>query len=429
MLIEAHTDASARENAPTKPPRVMRTRFNHLQVVLKTAERCNLACSYCYYFFGGDESYRERPAVINEKTIRSIARYLVDGCLELGIPNLLLAFHGGEPMMQKPRNFARMCEIFEEAAGGRIRIEFSMQTNGTLIDDRWLPLLHRHAVSVGVSVDGTKEVHDRYRIDHFGRGSYDRVAKGLAAIRGSNTSESSLNVGSISVLGPKQDYRETYRTLRKELQLDSMSFLLPDTSHDQGIPDGATALDYGRALCDIFDEWVAEDQASVTVRQVRDFLTHFQQRKEPPVISAPMPESFGDGKSVNEFQIIVIHSDGKVAVNDSYIPALDWQQKAPQMHVDEQSLGEFLNHDVFDELDRAMQTLPDGCRDCRWKRVCRGGDLENRYSRARGFDNPSVYCEGLKLFYSHVERYLVESGYPRELFDRKLANAGAALRE
>ncbi|HET7843222.1 MAG TPA: radical SAM protein [Xanthomonadales bacterium] len=415
-------NAIAKEVEAQPVPRVARTQrmtAKHLQVVVKTAERCNLACTYCYYFFAGDERYRERPAIIPQDTVRALAEYLVAGCVDLGIPKLAIAFHGGEPMLQKPRQFDETCAAFRAAAEGRVELAFSMQTNGTLVSDRWLELLHRHGVAVGVSIDGTREQHDAQRVDHRGRGSFDRVVDGIRRLQASNKADSTVGPAIIGVLDHRYDQGETYRFLRRELDIRRMSFLLPDVSHDHEMPNGGTALDYGRALCQLFDAWAEEDDPDISVRVLDEFIGRIGSARAVVPLHRDR-----DGTTHLNYQILVAHSDGTVALNDSYTPALDWLKAAPVAKVDDGTpLRAFLDHPVFDAVDDAMLALPAACRGCEFRGVCRGGEIENRYSRANGFDNPSVYCEGLKLYYRHVLDWLVANGYPAERVAARLETA------
>jgi|HubBroStandDraft_2_1064218.scaffolds.fasta_scaffold74821_2 uncharacterized protein len=71
-----------------------------LDVILKTVERCNIACKYCYFFFGGDTSYEQHPPYISRDTLQAVANFLKVGVTDLAIPRLKINFHGGEPMMQ-----------------------------------------------------------------------------------------------------------------------------------------------------------------------------------------------------------------------------------------------------------------------------------------------------------------------------------------
>ncbi len=63
-------------------------KINNLEVILKTAERCNLNCSYCYFFQGEDKSYQKHPSIIKRDTIKRLTLFLINGVSSLGIKNL-----------------------------------------------------------------------------------------------------------------------------------------------------------------------------------------------------------------------------------------------------------------------------------------------------------------------------------------------------
>src|SRR5580765_3806373 len=70
-----------------------------LQVVYKVAERCNINCTYCYYFNMGEDTALTRPANASLAVTESLARWIAQGCAELRIPSVNVTFHGGEPAM------------------------------------------------------------------------------------------------------------------------------------------------------------------------------------------------------------------------------------------------------------------------------------------------------------------------------------------
>ena len=126
---------------------------------------------------------------------------------------------------------------------------------------------------------------------------------------------------------------------------------------------------------------------------------------------------FRRGRKSN--QVVIARSDGTVAIDDRYIPALDWYSRAPVRPMATHSLRDFLGNPIFQEIETTANSIPTGCRDCRWRDMCRGGDLENRFSAASGFDNPSVYCGAYKGLYATVCQRLVEGGYPAHLVTEK----------
>jgi uncharacterized protein len=119
-------------------------------------------------------------------------------------------------------------------------------------------------------------------------------------------------------------------------------------------------------------------------------------------------------------QIIVLQSDGEVSVDDSLIPASRWRNRLAKFNVADTTLKDYLEQDFFDTISSVRNQMPAQCDQCAWKKLCRGGDIENRFSSINGFDNPSIYCAALKKFYTYVVKHLVENGYPIEKIEEKL---------
>ena len=395
----------------------MRKKIHRLQVILKTSERCNLACTYCYYFFGGDESYKKRPPIIAMETVKQIGKFLRDGAHDHDIDVIEIVFHGGEPMLQKPRLFDQSCTILRTALEATpTRLNFSIQTNGTIISDEWIEVLNKHDVSIGISIDGPKEYNDRYRIDLRGRGSYESVEKGVKGFLQAKADQRlSQGIGTITVLNTEFNYRKIYQHLNAQLGIQRFSFLLPDTSYDTGFPPGTEAEQYGTILCNIFDAWLAHPGTSV--RNI-DEIMHFFQEREFVGQSGDSPPKWS---RITGNQIIVLQSDGEVSVDDSLIPASRWRNTLAKFHVANSTLKNYLEQDFFDTISSAQNNIPSQCDQCAWKKLCRGGDIENRFSSVNGFDNPSIYCAALKKFYMYVVKYLVMNGYPVNKIEEKLS--------
>lgn len=154
-----------------------------IEVIVKVAERCNLVCSYCYYFFAGDLTYKTRPGRMSRQVIDGLAKFLAEGATTTGIPSIKLVFHGGEPLLLRKADFEYACEAFRREVSPVTRLSLTVQTNGVLIDDEWVEIFRRHGVSVGISLDGNQDVNDRYRVDRLGRGTHSRVVEGFRQFR------------------------------------------------------------------------------------------------------------------------------------------------------------------------------------------------------------------------------------------------------
>lgn len=387
-------------------------RVIRLQVILKTVERCNLACPYCYYFYGGDKSFEDRPARIKRSTVDDLVPFLQNAVAEQGIRDLQIVFHGGEPMLQRPADFDHAASILREALGEGTKLSFSMQTNGTRFSDEWIALLDKHGVSLGLSIDGRREEHDRNRFDHSGRGSYDKIVAGLKRIQAHPTFGSDRNIGTISVLNGDTDYRDAVNHLVDDLAIKQLSFLLPDCNHVDGIPNGVASAKYGEKLAHIFDIWA--ERRDFDVREIGTFMTYFQRTKTTEDSVQDYENWSAGAQTVIRTAILVVQSDGTLAIDDSYIPTGAFRGLTRQMDVLSDTLSDFLADPAVASLRAAAHTLPTSCGSCVWAKLCGGGDLENRLGPDGSFDNPSIFCEALQAFYLKGATYLVENGYPRD---------------
>ena len=157
--------------------------LKQLTVILKVSERCNINCSYCYFFNGNDQTYKDHAAFISLDTINNTADFLSKSIVNHNIKFLRIDFHGGEPLLLKPEYFSQICEIFIKKLDHLTKLQFVVQTNAILLNDNWLNILDKYKVNVGVSIDGPPKIHDKYRIDHHNRGTYARVRKGIDLLR------------------------------------------------------------------------------------------------------------------------------------------------------------------------------------------------------------------------------------------------------
>ena len=156
-----------------------RDTFSELQGIHVVAKPigplCNLNCEYCFYLekqalFAQDEKYRMPDDVLRA----FIANYITSQ----PTPIVEFVWQGGEPTLLGIDFFKRVMELQKQLAGAKT-ITNALQTNGTLLTDEWCAFLKKHNFMVGISLDGPKEIHDRYRRDRKGAGSFDQVMHGL----------------------------------------------------------------------------------------------------------------------------------------------------------------------------------------------------------------------------------------------------------
>jgi uncharacterized protein len=362
-----------------------------LHFVFKVASRCNLNCSYCYVYNKADGTWRQQPTFMTNEVFDAAIERIRKHCLRSGQRAVTITFHGGEPCLAGPERFAEWCCRLREDLEDVGAIRLVVQTNGTLLDERWADVFHRYRVSVGVSVDGPKAVHDANRIDHRGHGSHDRVVKGIEALH-----DKGVPLSILCVIQPGHDGLEVHRHL-VGLRPRAIDYLLPDFTHDS---IGPVRRAYGPTPCadyliPIFDDWWASWPSGVAIR-------FFLNIARLVLGGDSETDLFGNGP----LRFVFVEADGSIEGLDVLRACRNGlAQTGLNVLTDD-----FASVAAMSELHRvAIFTglpLPSGCRLCPEQETCAGGYLPHRYSSNNDFDNPSVWCADLLAVFNHVRERL-----------------------
>lgn len=371
---------------------------NCLDVVLKVAERCNLACPYCYYFYQENDLHKGSAAFLSEDMARAAAAFLRRGAQDLKIEHLYIGLHGGEPTLLPKARLDKICTILREELSDVTNVHFAMQTNGTLIDEEWIELLAKHRVVVGVSIDGPPHIHDASRPDRRGRGSYEAAVRGLRLLRATAASRGVQQTGVLCVANPEHDGGEVVRHIVEELGVRSFNLLLPREGHDS-------------------DVWKPQSRWIAYFEQVMRYWEQASRAGDPIRIAFISDIMIGmrsedealrqDRRRSNRHSVITITGQGLVGIDDN-VMALDKALCRDDLSVHNTTLAELFATPVWRALVEAVDTAPEKCSRCEWYRSCRSGDLWNRYSRATGFANPSVFCETLDFLHTKMAQLVAQ---------------------
>ena len=367
-----------------------------LEVVLKITERCNLNCDYCYFFNAGDDSYKGHSAFISNDTVALLVQRLRQFSREYELQRIAIHLHGGEPLLMPKAQFDGICEEIRSNLAPVVDLSMTIQTNGMLVDPEWIEIFNRHGLQVGVSLDGAQAHNDAHRLDHHGRSSYQATVRGLALCQERLHQPPVI----LAVIGEDFDPGKIYGHFRNDLNAEHLDFLLPHQNHDNFRGDAEA---YGEFLIKVFDMMVNDEEA-VSVR----FIDHFLAR-----IYGQGNFLFGNGREGPEYLLITVSSDGGVGPDDTLRSTKYWSGYEYR-DLKSSSLEEIIRDPLFHEFEHFKKTPAAACSDCCWRDVCGSGQPVHRYASSNGFDNPSVYCQGLDKFYTHVLRHLALHGEPLE---------------
>ncbi|KIG16844.1 putative arylsulfatase regulatory protein [Enhygromyxa salina] len=362
-----------------------------LHFVLDVASRCNLNCSYCHVYNKGDNTWKSRPALMTNEVFRAALARIRAHCMASGQASVSITFDGGEPCLAGPVQFNHWCAEIHDALEGIVDVELCLQTNGTLIDERWVGLLARHHVSVGVSLDGQQPLHDRYRVDRAGRGSYDRVMHGLQLLR-----EANVPLQLLSVIQFGADPIATHRHFIK-LGATTINYLLPQFDHDtigpvRALHGPTPCADY---MIPVFDEWWKSGPLATKIGLLGQMTRVILGGESEVAAIGNQPLRAVSVGTNGEIEVLHVLRSRAPAIARTTLNVLHHQ------FAEVAEVSNLHREIVFDGLP-----LPTGCIGCPEQSTCSGGDLAHRYSRAKGVDNPSVWCADLLRLFAHMRAKL-----------------------
>ncbi len=231
--------------APVQIPSALSPPAFHL-LAKPSGSTCNIDCTYCF-FLSKDALYPGDKQRMSEATLEAYIRQLLEAHRA---PEVTVAWQGGEPTLMGLPFFARAVELVEKHRRPGQIVQQTFQTNGILLDDEWCAFFKKHDFLVGLSVDGPRALHDAYRLDRRGQGTFDRVMEGWRHLRAHDVAFNVL----CTVNAANQEHgRKVYRFFRDELSGPSGSSSSPSSSAPPRRPStsptrgGATGPAAGRA--------------------------------------------------------------------------------------------------------------------------------------------------------------------------------------
>jgi len=328
---------------------------------------------------------------MSELTEDQIIARISEHCTTHRLPRMLIAFHGGEPLLAGPRRVRRFVEKARARMPVSTELIFSLQTNGTLLTEKWCKLFRELDIHLGISLDGPKKINDRHRVDHFGAGSYDLVRQGWKTAVHNGIQPSLLTVVDINS-EPSDVFQHVL-----ELSPSKVDFLFPDATHETPPARAIAAASetpYADWLLRLFHIWVA---ASVPFRIVlferiaRMVLGHFDSY-----------DALGYGKN----EVLVFETDGTIEPID-VLKACENGLTRTQYNVQTHTIDEAFDHPLI-KLYAQSNVMPAAeCQSCLLSKLCAGGYLPHRYSKSRLFENPSVYCGDLMKLITFIQNHVV----------------------
>lgn len=363
-----------------------------ISVLMKPSSgMCNMSCDYCFYCDEAQKRTQESFGFMTEATLKNIIRKTVLGAKGMAS----YAYQGGEPTL-RGLDFFKQAVAFEHKYNkNHIRIQNAFQTNGYLIDESWCQFFKENGFLIGLSIDGTKEIHDSMRHTKSGADTFDQAAHAARLM-----DEYQVDYNILTVVTPQiaADIKQVYQSYKSRgWNYQQYIACLDPLGEGHGkMPFSLTPKVYGQFLIDLFDLWY-EDFA----RGKQPFIRQFE--NYVGLAAGYMAESC-DQSGVCGIQHVV-EADGSVYPCDFYV-------------LDEYKLGNF-NENRLEQIDARRKEigfversfkLDEKCGACRYYRMCRGGCQRNRDFCTDTGSYHNYFCEGYQMFFDACHDRILKIG-------------------
>lgn len=358
------------------------------QVFVKPAgSLCNMGCSYCYYLGKGFPVQGNDFSLMKDDILERFIIQMIEATTE---NEIMFSWHGGEPLLAGLDFYKKAVRIQKKhLPHGRSLIN-GIQTNGTLIDEKWSSFLAEENFVVGISIDGPPEVHDCHRMTRTGNPTHEKVTRGYNLLKKHGLSPEILCVLNSSNSGfPVEIYKYFI-----EMGASAITFLplvLRDENNSVS-PLSVVPEHFGEFLCTVFDEWVSRDIGRVKV-QIFEEATRV---------------AFNQDHTLCVFKkecggVPVIDSNGDFYSCDHYV-----DNEHLLGNITDISLAGFLDSDTQKNFGmlKSLQ-LPVYCRNCTVKDMCNGECPRNRFFKSPdGEEGLNYLCRGYKMFFTHCQPFV-----------------------
>jgi len=339
-----------------------------------------MRCKYCFYHDISDIREVKSMGIMSEDTAQALIRSAFDAVEPGGF--VQFTFQGGEPTLAGLEFFRRFMELEAQYRTKGIGVGHSIQTNGLHLNEEWAQFLKTHDFLVGISIDASQAIHDAYRVDAAGKGTWDRVTAALALLDRYGVESNILCVVSSAVAKNPQ---RVYASLRKlgDHPLQFIPCLDPLEARRGSEAYSLKPEAYGRFLCGLFDCWYRDWKAGRYI-SIRTFDDHLRILMRMPPSTCAAAGACGS--------YLVVEGDGSLYPCDFYV--LDeWKIGS----IREMSVQQALAAPASVRFVREGSLRPEGCRACPWFPICRGG-CRRDWTELR----TNYYCASFKAFFAYA---------------------------
>ncbi|HHC7201695.1 TPA: anaerobic sulfatase maturase [Vibrio parahaemolyticus] len=360
--------------------------------------RCNIKCEYCFYLEKEDMmDVKNDDTVMSDKVLKQYVQDYINSHKDYD--SIDFAWQGGEPTLAG-LDFFKQAVHYQKLFGKGKTITNSFQTNAIAINKQWAEFFAENNFLIGVSIDGTAEIHDRYRVSVNNKPTFERVKKAIDLLK-----EYKVEFNTLTVINAENwnKGKEVYHAL-KNLGSEYLQFIpiVELGSSCQQIKDGKYAPDanpelapfsvpshgYGKFMTDVFNEWVCNDIGKVYVRIFDSILSCW----------VGLPASVCVQSKICG-NAMIVESNGDIYSCDHYVYPANMLGNIAETNIKKIALSKKQRN--FGVAKNTM--LTEACKSCEVHSLCYGGCPKHRIMSIEGEHHMHNYlCSSYKDIFKHT---------------------------
>lgn len=322
--------------------------------------------------------------------------------------SLDIVWHAGEPLTLRPDYYEQAIAILEAARPRKVKLNYGFQSNGTLIDEPWIDFFEKHQINLGISLDGPRHLHDRYRRHRNGRGSYDRVMRGIAKLQAREYPFHIIGVISAQTLPQAAELVDFFSSLQPTIVGLNIEEIEAQNSHSSLYEHHSVVKAFERFVANFLREAAASDSSKLSIRDFQRNLSS---------LIAGTPEN---NDQVVPLRIITVAWNGDLSTFSPELLALS----APQVerfvfgnaHRCD-TLTDILTDERFKSAYAEIQLGVSNCAaECEYFQYCGGGAPVNKLCETGRLDaTETLFCQLTKKVW--LNACLDLAGAPESQFE------------
>lgn len=348
--------------------------LGYFLIIKPVGTLCNLRCSYCYY----KHLDQGAKTLMSYETLEKI----IERALLSNAKTVHFCWHGGEPTL-RGLDFYRKAMEFQQSKNVQQKTIINLiQTNGVLINKNWIDFFRKEKFDVGISLDGTKELHDSNRKLSNGKGSFDRTFNALQLLQKVNIPHGVIHTVTKNTLKLAAESAQFF--INSGLKKWSYNEYFELDQNGKKTPNSLSGKEWTNFLISVFKTWLNSGKDEIKIREIQNLIFWSLGFK---------PNNCTHSGNCHKF--LTINYNGDIYPCERL---MDYGQFG---NIKDIAISEIENLPSYQKLKTAVSDYPEKCRTCRFFQNCHNGCTSHRIS---GLNGKYYFCESRKYLF----RYFAE---------------------